>query len=186
MQNDAEHAGAKAPATGGLDEAAVSTVNKDSADPESEGTGSVDPESMDPDGAGTATAEPGGADIGTAGGGAEVGGTDAESPATASPATASPDIAVVGAGEEPAPAAHPTLGEVLLAIEELWPASLAEDWDAVGPVVGRPEREVKRHARIPDLALRTRWSTQIPPPIRTDRSRRHDRRHQHRPAEPSG
>lgn len=38
----------------------------------------------------------------------------------------------------------PTLGEVLLAIEELWPASLAESWDAVGPVVGRPERPVRR------------------------------------------
>ncbi|MGL3807290.1 Nif3-like dinuclear metal center hexameric protein [Paeniglutamicibacter sp. R2-26] len=38
----------------------------------------------------------------------------------------------------------PTLGEVMLAIEELWPSSLAESWDAVGPVVGRPERPVRR------------------------------------------
>ncbi len=38
----------------------------------------------------------------------------------------------------------PTLGQVLVAVEELWPASLAESWDTVGPVVGRPEREVKR------------------------------------------
>ncbi|GAA4365261.1 Nif3-like dinuclear metal center hexameric protein [Paeniglutamicibacter cryotolerans] len=37
-----------------------------------------------------------------------------------------------------------TVGDVLVAIEELWPASLAEGWDAVGPVVGRPERPVKR------------------------------------------
>ncbi len=46
---------------------------------------------------------------------------------------------------EPAPVlTTPTLGEVLLAIEELWPSSLAESWDAVGPVVGRPERPVRR------------------------------------------
>lgn len=36
----------------------------------------------------------------------------------------------------------PTVGDVLLAIEELWPESLAEGWDAVGLVVGRPDREV--------------------------------------------
>lgn len=35
----------------------------------------------------------------------------------------------------------PTVGDILLAIEELWPESLAEDWDAVGLVVGRPDRE---------------------------------------------
>jgi dinuclear metal center YbgI/SA1388 family protein len=39
---------------------------------------------------------------------------------------------------------HPTLREVLAAIEELWPAALAEGWDAVGPVVGRPERTVRK------------------------------------------
>lgn len=38
----------------------------------------------------------------------------------------------------------PTLGQVMVAVEELWPASLAESWDTVGPVVGRPERKVKR------------------------------------------
>lgn len=38
----------------------------------------------------------------------------------------------------------PTLAEVLLAVEELWPESLAEDWDEVGLVAGRPEREVNR------------------------------------------
>lgn len=46
---------------------------------------------------------------------------------------------------EPRPGATvPTLGDVLVAIEELWPASLAEDWDAVGLVTGRVEREVRR------------------------------------------
>ena len=38
----------------------------------------------------------------------------------------------------------PTLGDVLLAAEELWPESLAEGWDAVGLVAGRPFRTVKR------------------------------------------
>ncbi len=35
--------------------------------------------------------------------------------------------------------AAPTVGEVLDAIEELWPESLAEGWDAVGLVAGRTE-----------------------------------------------
>lgn len=43
-----------------------------------------------------------------------------------------------------APLSTPTLGDVLVAVEELWPASLAEAWDEVGPVVGRPERPVTR------------------------------------------
>lgn len=38
----------------------------------------------------------------------------------------------------------PVLADVLLAVEELWPESLAEDWDRVGLVVGRPEAEVDR------------------------------------------
>lgn len=38
----------------------------------------------------------------------------------------------------------PTLAEVLLAVEELWPESLAEDWDRVGLVVGHPDAEVDR------------------------------------------
>ncbi|GER21976.1 GTP cyclohydrolase 1 type 2 [Zafaria cholistanensis] len=117
MQNDAEHAGPKAPAAGGPEEAAAGTVN----------TGTVD----------TGGAEVGGADLSGAGA------TD-----TAAADTAATDAGATETGEpeaaETAPAAHPTLGEVLLAIEELWPASLAEEWDAVGPVVGRPEREVKR------------------------------------------
>ncbi|MFE4195279.1 Nif3-like dinuclear metal center hexameric protein [Paenarthrobacter sp. NPDC056912] len=38
----------------------------------------------------------------------------------------------------------PTLGQVLLAVEELWPESLAEDWDEVGLVVGRPNVPVTK------------------------------------------
>lgn len=38
----------------------------------------------------------------------------------------------------------PTLQQVWDSVEELWPAALAESWDAVGPVTGRPEREVRR------------------------------------------
>ncbi len=38
----------------------------------------------------------------------------------------------------------PTLGQVLLAVEELWPESLAEDWDEVGLVAGRPSAPVTR------------------------------------------
>ena len=49
---------------------------------------------------------------------------------------------------EAGPAGHddtaPTLGDVLLAAEELWPESLSENWDAVGLVAGRTERPVRR------------------------------------------
>ncbi|QCU78317.1 Nif3-like dinuclear metal center hexameric protein [Citricoccus sp. SGAir0253] len=38
----------------------------------------------------------------------------------------------------------PTLAEVLAAFEELWPASLAESWDATGLVAGRPDAPVRR------------------------------------------
>lgn len=38
----------------------------------------------------------------------------------------------------------PALADVLLAVEELWPESLAEDWDAVGLVVGRPAASVRK------------------------------------------
>jgi dinuclear metal center YbgI/SA1388 family protein len=52
------------------------------------------------------------------------------------------------AGAESAGAAEtsavPTLGEVLLAVEELWPESLAEEWDEVGLVAGHPSAEVSR------------------------------------------
>src|SRR5438445_391743 len=52
-------------------------------------------------------------------------------------------VADTGSGEESEEGAAgtpgtPTLGQVLLAVEELWPESLAEDWDEVGLVVGRP------------------------------------------------
>ena len=33
---------------------------------------------------------------------------------------------------------------ILLAVEELWPESLAEDWDEVGLVAGHPSAEVSR------------------------------------------
>jgi dinuclear metal center YbgI/SA1388 family protein len=113
------------------------------------------------------------ADTTDAAGNPAVLGTDAAAPATSgSPANApdhdSPiDSAVEGTPSGPAtsdfgssadqshvedPAHHlsetalstPTLGQVLVAVEELWPASLAEEWDTVGAVVGRPQREVKR------------------------------------------
>src|SRR5438034_4388677 len=41
-------------------------------------------------------------------------------------------------------AAAPTLGQVLLAVEELWPESLAENWDEVGLVAGHPSASVTR------------------------------------------
>jgi dinuclear metal center YbgI/SA1388 family protein len=37
-----------------------------------------------------------------------------------------------------------TLGMIQLAVEELWPESLAEDWDEVGLVAGHPTAEVHR------------------------------------------
>lgn len=46
-----------------------------------------------------------------------------------------------GAGET---AEAPTLGMILLAVEELWPESLAEDWDEVGLVAGHPSAQVGR------------------------------------------
>lgn len=38
----------------------------------------------------------------------------------------------------------PTLAQVLECFEELWPASLAEGWDATGLVAGRPDQPVER------------------------------------------
>lgn len=52
-----------------------------------------------------------------------------------------------GNQEQPEPVeqiAVPALAEVLLAVEELWPESLAEDWDAVGLFVGRPTSSVQK------------------------------------------
>lgn len=37
-----------------------------------------------------------------------------------------------------------TLGMILLAVEELWPESLAESWDEVGLVAGHPSAEVSK------------------------------------------
>jgi len=59
-----------------------------------------------------------------------------------------PDTARETPGSPAAPdeetLSQPTVGDVLLAVEELWPESLAEDWDAVGMVTGRPSRPVTR------------------------------------------
>ncbi|MGZ4663101.1 MAG: Nif3-like dinuclear metal center hexameric protein, partial [Arthrobacter sp.] len=38
----------------------------------------------------------------------------------------------------------PTLAELLLAVEELWPESLAENWDEVGLVAGHPSAPVTK------------------------------------------
>jgi dinuclear metal center YbgI/SA1388 family protein len=43
-----------------------------------------------------------------------------------------------------APSDAPTVGTILLAVEELWPESLAEEWDEVGLVAGHPSAEVTR------------------------------------------
>ncbi|MBT2546842.1 Nif3-like dinuclear metal center hexameric protein [Arthrobacter sp. ISL-65] len=45
------------------------------------------------------------------------------------------------AAESPAAA---TLGQLMLAVEELWPESLAESWDEVGLVAGHPSAEITR------------------------------------------
>ena len=59
--------------------------------------------------------------------------------------SAGPSEGTDAAGNQPreTPGA-PTLGMILLAVEELWPESLAEDWDEVGLVAGRPSAEVSR------------------------------------------
>lgn len=62
----------------------------------------------------------------------------------------------VAGGDGPADAADaPTLGQVLLAAEELWPESLAENWDEVGLVAGHPSSPVTRvmFAVDPTLAV---------------------------------
>jgi dinuclear metal center YbgI/SA1388 family protein len=48
-----------------------------------------------------------------------------------------------GAGVEQT-SGPPTLGTILLAVEELWPESLAEEWDEVGLVAGHPSAPVSR------------------------------------------
>ncbi|WP_200896382.1 Nif3-like dinuclear metal center hexameric protein [Pseudarthrobacter chlorophenolicus] len=42
------------------------------------------------------------------------------------------------------PDGAPTLGDLLLAVEELWPESLAEGWDEVGLVAGHPASPVTK------------------------------------------
>jgi len=65
----------------------------------------------------------------------------AADPAAADPAGAES----VGAESDAAESADATtLGEILLAVEELWPESLAEEWDEVGLVAGHPSAEVSR------------------------------------------
>lgn len=48
------------------------------------------------------------------------------------------------AADPPAPGPPVTVRDVVAAMERLYPSALAEDWDAVGLVCGRPERPVKR------------------------------------------
>ncbi|GAA5225957.1 Nif3-like dinuclear metal center hexameric protein [Paeniglutamicibacter antarcticus] len=69
---------------------------------------------------------------------------DPGSPADDDEALVLPEAQLASSETPSAVLPAPTLGQVLVAVEELWPASLAESWDTVGPVVGRPEREVKR------------------------------------------
>lgn len=47
----------------------------------------------------------------------------------------------------------PTLRQIMDGIEQLWPASLAEPWDAVGLVTGRPEQPIKRTIWVVDPTL---------------------------------
>lgn len=49
-----------------------------------------------------------------------------------------------GTGSAADPDTAPTLAELLLAVEELWPESLAENWDEVGLVAGHPAAPVSR------------------------------------------
>lgn len=39
---------------------------------------------------------------------------------------------------------HPTLSQVIAAMESLWPLNLQEGWDASGVVAGRPEQKIQR------------------------------------------
>ena len=65
-----------------------------------------------------------------------------ESKTPSEPAEAEEPTATTDDGAEEAPGA--SLAEVLLAVEELWPESLAEEWDAVGLVTGRPTQPVSK------------------------------------------
>lgn len=75
---------------------------------------------------------------------ADAGTGTAQDPAESFTGLEVPDAQLPFTAEDSVALPSPTLGQVLVAVEELWPASLAESWDTVGAVVGRPEREVKR------------------------------------------
>ncbi|WP_427018309.1 Nif3-like dinuclear metal center hexameric protein [Pseudarthrobacter sp. P1] len=93
--------------------------------------------------AGTGTAV---ADTGTGSAGGISSGASAEAALAAEPESADDTESGVAAEPEEGaePEATPTLAEVLLAAEELWPESLAEEWDKVGLVTGRPRDPVSR------------------------------------------
>lgn len=59
-----------------------------------------------------------------------------------------PEVSVPEQRSEPT-----TLGTVLEAVEELWPTSLAEDWDAVGLVTGRTTQSIKKIVMAVDPTL---------------------------------
>ncbi len=66
-----------------------------------------------------------------------------------------------GAAAAGAESAVPSVGTVLEAAEELWPQSLAEDWDAVGLSPGAPPRASRRSSSPwipPSRSSRTRSS----------------------------
>lgn len=75
---------------------------------------------------------------------------EAELQASLSPVAlaAAPDFVAVDSADnaqvDATEADAPLLSEVLLAVEELWPESLAEDWDRVGLVAGHPDAEIDR------------------------------------------
>ncbi|GAA2550510.1 dinuclear metal center YbgI/SA1388 family protein [Neomicrococcus aestuarii] len=47
----------------------------------------------------------------------------------------------------------PNLQQIMDGIEQLWPASLAESWDAVGLVAGRPDQEIRKIIWVVDPSL---------------------------------
>ncbi|MFJ3956842.1 Nif3-like dinuclear metal center hexameric protein [Arthrobacter sp. NPDC090010] len=56
-----------------------------------------------------------------------------------------PEDETSGHSEDAQPeTAPPTLAEVLLAVEELWPESLSEEWDRNGLVTGRLEQRIRQ------------------------------------------
>ena len=66
-----------------------------------------------------------------------------------------------------------TLGQLMLAVEELWPESLAEEWDEVGLVAGHPSAEITRVMFAVDPTLEVideaiEWGAELldhPPPL---------------------